>query len=105
MDQKDILVSQGTNYKKMTRELLEASDLIGHIPDKNCTVGIKPNLVSPTEASYGATTHTEVIAGIIEYLQMYGVSRIVLAESSWVGQKHQNPSGSAVMINSAGSIR
>ena len=87
MDQKDILVSQGTNYKKMTRELLEASDLIGHIPDKNCTVGIKPNLVSPTEASYGATTHTEVIAGIIEYLQMYGVSGIVLAESSWVGAK------------------
>ncbi len=87
MDRKDILLSQGTNYKKMTRNLLEASDLIGLIPDKNCKVGIKPNLVSPTEASYGATTHSEVVAGIIEYLQMYGVSRIVLMESSWVGAK------------------
>ena len=55
MDQKDILVSQGTNYKKMTRELLEASDLIGHIPDKNCTVGIKPNLVSPHSCFFHLT--------------------------------------------------
>ena len=74
MDQKDILVSQGTNYKKMTRELLEASDLIGRIPDRSCKVGIKPNLVSPSRASEGATTHPEVVAGIIEYLQMYGVA-------------------------------
>lgn len=87
MHEKEILVTQGTNYKKMTRELLEASDLISRIPQKGCTVGIKPNLVSPSEAAYGATTHTEVVAGIIEYLQMYGIGRIVLMEGSWVGAK------------------
>ena len=50
-------------------------------------VGIKPNLVSPTEASYGATTHPEIASGIIEYLQERGCQQIVMLESSWVGDK------------------
>ena len=29
MNKNEILVNHGTNYKEMTRELLEASDLIG----------------------------------------------------------------------------
>lgn len=87
MDNKDILINQGTDYKEMTKELLKASDLIGRIPDRSCKIGIKPNLVSPSEASYGATTHPEVIAGIIEYLQSYGVRDITIMEGSWVGAK------------------
>lgn len=50
-------------------------------------IGIKPNLVSPTEASYGATTHPEIVAGIIEYLQERSCQHIVMLESSWVGDK------------------
>lgn len=87
MNEKEILINQGLNGKQMVKELLEASDLIGRIPDKSCRVGIKPNLVSASVASQGATTHPEVVAGIIEYLQMYGIRQIVLMEGSWVGAK------------------
>ena len=65
MNEKEILINQGLNGKQMVKELLEASDLIGRIPDKSCRVGIKPNLVSASVASQGATTHPEVVAGII----------------------------------------
>lgn len=44
-------------------------------------------MVSPSRASEGATTHPEVVAGIIEYLQMYGVKRIAVMEGAWVGAK------------------
>lgn len=87
MDDKNIFIDHGTAYKEMTKELLEASDLIGRIPDRSCRVGIKPNLVSPSAASEGATTHPEVVAGIIEYLQAYGVRQITIMEGSWVGAK------------------
>ena len=46
MDNKDILINQGTDYKEMTKELLKASDLIGRIPDRSCKIGIKPNLAA-----------------------------------------------------------
>ena len=38
---------------------------------------IKPNLVSPTEASWGATTHPEVVEGIIEYLKENGITAML----------------------------
>ena len=44
-------------------------------------------MVAPSEASYGATTHSEIVAGIIEYLQERGFSNLVMLESSWVGDK------------------
>lgn len=50
-------------------------------------IGIKPNLVSPSEASWGATTHPEIVAGIIEYLQENGYGNIAILEGSWVGDK------------------
>lgn len=48
-------------------------------------VVIKPNLVVSRPASGGATTHPEIIEGIIRYLKDFGVARIVIAEGSWVG--------------------
>ena len=86
----------GTEYKEMTKEILAQSDLWGEIEKKadqkqkeagQMVIGIKPNLVSPTEASYGATTHPEIVAGIIEYLQERSCQHIVMLESSWVGDK------------------
>lgn len=85
MDKRQILKIYGKEYLRMTRQLLEEADLISLIPDKSCRIGIKPNLVSPSEASWGATTHPEVVAGIIEYLQGHGCNRIVILEGSWVG--------------------
>ena len=46
----------------MTRELLEESNLAELIGDKNKMVGIKPNLVSPSDPANGGTTHPEIVA-------------------------------------------
>lgn len=77
----------GTDYKEMTKQLLESADLASLIPDGSCRIGMKPNLVSPSEAEYGATTHPEVVAGVIEYLQERGFYNLMIAEGSWVGDR------------------
>ena len=96
MKKNDLYMISGTEYKEMTKEILAQSDLWGEIEKKadqkqkeagQMVIGIKPNLVSPTEASYGATTHPEIVAGIIEYLQERSCQHIVMLESSWVGDK------------------
>ena len=53
MEQNQILKRYGTDYKKMTKELLEAADLIGLISDHDCRIGIKPNLVAPAVLHVG----------------------------------------------------
>ena len=70
-----------------TKLLLEAVDLVSMIPSANTRVLIKPNLVTPTPADYGATTHVEVVEGLVSYLQEHGFHNLVIAESSWVGDK------------------
>ena len=150
MKKNQIFIKCGTEYKEMTKELLEASDLAGEIEKKfvkyglkalsenfeaglqqnsekviteakfetksslidsskaevdcfyssdsvekqnsefglyNMRIGIKPNLVAPMEAYWGGTTHPEVVAGIVEYLQEKGFSNLVIMEGSWVGDK------------------
>lgn len=87
MNKNEIYIKSGTQYKEMTKELLEACDLAVQILDMDMQIGIKPNLVSPSEASWGATTHPEVVAGIIEYLQERGYHKIAMLEGSWVGDK------------------
>ena len=69
MKENEILKIYGTDYKEMTKLLLTEAELESRIPAKNARIGIKPNLVAPSEASWGATTHPEIVAGIIEYLQ------------------------------------
>jgi uncharacterized protein (DUF362 family) len=90
MEKNEILKIYGTDYKNKTKELLEAADLSGRIPGKQAAIGIKPNLVSPTEASWGATTHPEVVAGIIEYLKEHGYENLMILEGSWVGDKTED---------------
>ena len=97
MKKNQILIKCGTDYTEMTKELLEASDLAGKIEQKfakcetssknslhSMRIGIKPNLVAPMEACWGGTTHPEVVAGIVEYLQEKGFSNLVIMEGSWV---------------------
>lgn len=99
----EILRYYGTDYKDMTVRLLEEADIASDIRSKaaaggstaNCKergrlrIGIKPNLVSPTPADFGGTTHPEITAGIIEYLLNAGfdASEIEILEGSWVGDK------------------
>ena len=80
MENTEILAIYGTNYKEMTKKLLEEGNMAERIPDKECRIGIKPNLVSPSEPSWGATTHPEIVAGIIEYLQEQGFRNLVMLE-------------------------
>ena len=64
--------------------MLTASD-IGSYLKPSFDVALKPNLVVPGPASLGATTHPEVVEGIIQYLREFGVRNIKIIESSWVG--------------------
>jgi len=86
MKANEIFRIYGTQYKEMTKVLLAKTALAGRIPP-GAKIGIKPNLVAPTPAQFGATTHPEVVAGIIEYLQEHGLQDICMLESSWVGDK------------------
>ena len=87
MERNQIFIVSGTEYKEMTKRLLSVCRLAERIPSKESLIGIKPNLVSPSPAEQGATTHPEIIAGIIEYLKENGFLRLVILESSWVGAK------------------
>ncbi len=94
MQQNEILRSYGTDYKYMTKELLEAADVAADIRGKcgsrqHLHIGIKPNLVCPTPADFGGTTHPELVAGIIEYLLEHGFDKdeLEILEGSWVGDK------------------
>ena len=87
MNRDELFVIYGREYTRMAVRLLEEAQLAGMIPSKDTLIGIKPNLVSAVPASSGATTHTEVVEGILQYLQQNGFTRIVVLESSWVGDK------------------
>lgn len=79
-----IIISYGSDIVNNTRGALEASD-IGKYLRPGSNVAIKPNLVVPGPASLGATTHPEVVEGIVLFLHGFGVGSIKIIESSWVG--------------------
>ena len=85
MKRNEIIKISGGDYKEMTRRLLQEAGLDTLIGGKTKRIGIKPNLVSATPASLGATTHPEVVAGIVEYLQERGFADLLILESSWAG--------------------
>ena len=87
MDKNELIKIYGTDYKNMTMRLLEAAGLASLIKDPSLRIAIKPNLVNPTPASFGATTHPEIVSGIIEYLQQKGFENIVIAEGAWIGDR------------------
>ena len=87
MKKNEIWRSYGTDYKDMTKRLLAQAGLEEVLPDKSSVIAVKPNLVTPAPAKFGGTTHPEVVAGIIEFLQERGYQNIVIAEGSWVGDK------------------
>lgn len=87
IEKNQILKIYGTEYKEMTGMLLKECELASIIGNKDLHIGIKPNLVTPTPADYGATTHPEVVAGIVEYLQENGFNNITVLEGAWIGDK------------------
>ena len=77
----------GTAFKDMTKELLAKTELADLIGDRKARVAIKPNLVVASPAEFGGTTHPEVVAGIVEYLQENHFESITIVEGSWVGDR------------------
>ena len=63
MKQNEILKIYGTEYKEITRKLLDQTDLYALIPSADAVIGIKPNLVTPTpkELTHAATTVMELV--------------------------------------------
>lgn len=87
MERNDIIIIHGTDYKEMAIRVLERADVAGDIGDRGKLVALKPNLVVAAHPSGGATTHSELLAGVIEYLQGHGFENILIMEGSWVGDR------------------
>jgi uncharacterized protein (DUF362 family) len=80
----DITVNYNHNILPGTLELLDASEL-KPLVRLGMKVSIKPNLVLAKPPEQGATTHSEIVEGIIQYLRDLGVCDIEIIESAWIG--------------------
>lgn len=87
MEKNDLYVLYGDEPVHMAFQLAEEADLAGLIGARKKRVGLKPNLVLSAPASQGATTHPEILEGLILYLQERGFSDLVILEGSWVGAR------------------
>ena len=87
MQKNEIWRSYGTDYKDMTKRLLVQAGLLDLLPPRPARIAVKPNLATPVPADFGGTTHPQVVAGIIEFLQEHDYMDIAVAEGSWVGDK------------------
>ena len=87
MEKNDIIIIHGRDYKNMAKKVLEQPDVAGDIGSRDKKVALKPNLVTAKDPSSGATTHGELLAGVIEYLQEHGFKDITVMEGSWVGDR------------------
>lgn len=74
----------GNDSHSMTMKLLEASDAIKLVPS-GANIALKPNLVVSGSPDNGATTHSGVLSGCIEYFRDNGIKDISIIEGSWVG--------------------
>ena len=90
MKKNDIILAHGLDYKKMAKKVLETANLTELIGDKQKKVALKPNLVTTTPPSAGATTHAEILEGALEYLRENGFSDVTVMEGSWVGDRTQD---------------
>lgn len=87
MERNDIILIHGTDYKNMAKKVMEQVDVARDIGNRDKKVALKPNLVTAKDPSSGATTHSELLAGVIEYLQEYGFHDVTVMEGSWVGDR------------------
>ncbi len=91
MEKNEIIVLYGQDYLRMTKDLCNMADLAGDIyrkcKNRSASVVIKPNLLGPIPADEGATTHPELVEGIVLYLRENGFDHISVMESSWVGDR------------------
>lgn len=84
MKKNNLMVIYGQDIENMAYKLCEKINLASMIPD-GIEVGLKPNYVVAKPASLGATTHPEILEGIIKYLHQNNIAKINIMESAWVG--------------------
>jgi uncharacterized protein (DUF362 family) len=80
----DIIINYNSDILNGTLETLRASPL-GSLVKPDMKVALKPNMVLAKPPSEGATTHAEVVEGIIIFLKEAGVNNIEIIESAWIG--------------------
>ena len=86
----DITIIYGTDATEMTHTLLRETAVDRRlVPGMN--VVIKPNLVVAKPAAEGATTHPEIVEGIILFLKDCGIKNPGIAEGSWLGETTDRP--------------
>ena len=85
MTNNTLIINYTTAATQGAYDALKASD-IGLCLRPGQAVAIKPNLVVPRPANLGATTHPELVEGIILFLQAYGIKDISIIESSAIGE-------------------
>lgn len=77
-------INYNENILKGTLETLDSSEL-KRLVHSGMKVSIKPNMVLAKPPSQGATTHSEIVEGLICYLKDIGVNSIEIIESAWIG--------------------
>ena len=84
MHPRKLYIAYGNRAREMTIDLLTAANIAAEIP-QGASIALKPNLVVAAPAENGATTHTGIVEGIIQYLQAHGHTNISIMEGSWLG--------------------
>ena len=91
MNKNELIIIEGRSVADMALELCRRGSLADMIREKcgggDPLIALKPNLVGPIPASDGATTHPEIAEAVLSYLKKNGFNRIVVMESSWVGDR------------------
>jgi uncharacterized protein (DUF362 family) len=79
-----ITINYNKNILQGTLETLDSSSLKNSV-HPGMKVSIKPNLVTTKPPELGATTHGEIVEGLIQYLRDLQINDIEIIESSWLG--------------------
>ena len=94
MKKNELIIVEGKSVGEMAHALCRMASLEEMIRDrlpshvkKEPLIALKPNLVGPIPAQDGATTHPQIVKGVVEYLRNCGFRNLVVMESSWVGDK------------------
>ena len=77
----ELIVNYSKDIVRGTLEVLERSAL-KNLVRPGMRVSLKPNLVVPKPPSSGATTHPEILEGLIIYLQELGIRDLEIIESA-----------------------
>ena len=83
MEQRKLYTIYGRDGRAMARALLEAAEAARGVKPE-AKIVLKPNLAVSRPPEEGATTHTEIVEGVIQFFQEAGCRNLTIAEGSWL---------------------